>query len=140
MTRRELIAKCSSHIGAAHGCAETNQHEHYAQHMQQLLDLLIEELVGSPPGAPDGPYKAFNPEQVLEEIAIAIKHRTISDTHRWKIIYYHDRLTCVPTYISTPEQIILHEFTEKMVQKGFSLTYWNHLKANVVKLYKELNS
>ncbi|GAH34332.1 unnamed protein product, partial [marine sediment metagenome] len=36
-------------------------------------------------------------------------------------------------------QIILHEFTEKMVQKGFSLTYWNHLKAKVTKLYKELN-
>jgi len=55
MTRYELIVKCESHLGAAEGCNDNNDHEHYAEHMQQLLDLLIEELVGSAPGAPKPP-------------------------------------------------------------------------------------
>ncbi len=138
MNRYELIDKCQFHLGAAQGCANTGNHKHYAEHMQQLLDLLIKELVGSPPSPETPPCKTFNPEQVLEEIAIAIKHRTISHTHRWKIIYYHERLTCVPAYADVPSQIVLHEFTEKMVQDGFSTIYWNQLKQNVVKLYKEL--
>lgn len=137
MTRLELIAKCNIHMGAAHGCILTNQNEHYTQHMQQLLDLLIEELASRPPAARADKPKTFNPEQVLEEISIAIKHRTISHTHRWKIIFYDERLTCVPAYADVPEQIVLHEFTERMVHRGFSTIYWNQLKQNVIKLYKE---
>lgn len=82
--------------------------------------------------------QTMNPEKVLEEIAIAIKHRTISTIHRWNIVYYYGRITCVPTYVNVPEQIILHEFTEKMLNEGFSVVYWNQLKANVIKLYEEL--
>ena len=139
MTRQELIAKCSFLIGAADGCARTNQHEQYAEQMQLLLNLLIEELVGSPPKSADQPAGKFNPEQTLEEIAIAIKHRTISHTHRWKIIFYHERITCVPAYADVPSQIVLHEFTERMVHRGFTTTYWNQLKQNVIELYKELH-
>ncbi len=138
MTRDELIAQCNIHLGAAHGCHLTNQHEHYAEHMSALLDLLIEELVGSAPPGPPVPSKTFNPERVLTDIAIAIKHRTISYSHRWNIVYYHTRVTCVPTNVDVPSQIILHEFTDKMANDGFSAIYWNQLKANVIKLYKEL--
>lgn len=81
----------------------------------------------------------MNPEIVLNEIATAIKYRTISTTHRWCIVYYYDRITCVPSNFDAPVEIILGEFTEKMVQKGFSVIYWNQLKANVIKLYKELH-
>lgn len=81
----------------------------------------------------------MNPEPILEEVAIAIKHRTISTTHRWYIVYYHERITCVPSYVNVPPEIILHEFTEKMVQQGFSLTYWNQLTTNIIKLYEELH-
>jgi len=139
MNRYELIDKCQSHLGAAQDCANTNNHEHYAEHMQLLLDLLIEELVGSPPKPPVPHPPTFNPEQVLEEIAIAIKHRTISHSERWKIIYYRDRITCVPGYTDVPHQIILHEFTERMGQRGFSAIYWNQLKQNVTAFHKELH-
>ncbi len=139
MTRDELIAQCNLHLGAANGCALNNQHEHYAEHMQLLLDLLIEELVGSPPEAASRPPGKFNPEVILADIAIAIQHRTISHTHRWKIIHYHDRITCVPAYADVPSQIVLHEFTERMVHRGFTTIYWNQLKTNVIKLYKELH-
>jgi len=140
MTRDELIAKCNYHLGAATGAHQLNHHEHYAEHINNLLDLLLSELVGTAPQAPLKPAKHFNPEQVLQEISIAIKHRCISATHRWKIILYHERLTCVPSYTPVPEQITLHEFTERMVNNGFSVIYWNQLKQNVIKLYKELNS
>ncbi len=138
MTRDELIAKCYFHTGAAAGASELNHHDQYAEHMSTLLDLLIEELVGSPPAAEPKADKRFNPERVLEEIAIAIKHRTYSSSERWNIVYYHERLTCVPSYINVPPEIILNEFTEQMVQRGLSVIYWNGLKQNVVKLYKEL--
>lgn len=49
MNRYELIDKCQAHLGAAQGCANTNDHEHYAKHMAALLDLLMVELVGGAP-------------------------------------------------------------------------------------------
>lgn len=138
MNKYELIDKCRSKLNAAETRANANAHELYAQHMSSLLDLLIEELVGGPPATRPDESSAFNPEQVLQEIAIAIKHRTISHTHRWKIVYYHERLTCVPAYADVPQQIVLNEFTEQMVHHGLSVIYWNQLKQNVVKLYKEI--
>lgn len=81
----------------------------------------------------------MNPEKVLEEVATAIKHRTISYSFRWNIVYYHDRFCCVPTNVNVPPEIILGEFTEKMVQDGFTVAYWNQLKTNITKLYKELH-
>lgn len=140
MTREELIAKCYFHVGAAAGAQELNHHEDYAKHMSTLLDLLIEELIGPVPGPSADPSKPFNPERVLAEIALAIKYRTISHTHRWKIIFYHERITCVPAYADVPSQIVLHEFTERMTHRGFTTIYWNQLKTNVIKLYKELES
>lgn len=138
MTRQKLITAAARRLGTADGAERTGNLKEYTKQMRLLLDLLIKELVGSAPGKPYPPAKHFNPEQVLEEIAIAIKHRTISHTHRWKIVYYHTRLTCVPIEVEVPERIVLHEFTESMVHQGFSLAYWNHLKQNVIKLYKEL--
>ncbi len=139
MTEHEIIKAGREHLYNAGVNLNAGNHKQYCKHMSACLDLLIEELVGPPPKLPDSQTKNFNPEIILNEIAIAIKHRTISDTHRWKIIYYYDRITCVPTYVSTPEQIILHEFTDKMAKDGFSTIYWNQCKTNVIKLYKELH-
>lgn len=138
MNEYELIDTARGGLNHAENCMNNNNHLAYAEHMSALLDLLIEELIGQPPATKPAPCKPFNPEFILNEIAIAIKHRTISDTHRWKIIYYYTRITCVPTYVSTPNQIILHEFTEKMAIEGFSTIYWNQCKQNVIKLYREL--
>ncbi len=80
----------------------------------------------------------MNPEQTLTEVATAIKHRTISATERWHIVYYHTRICCVPSYENVPPEIILGEFTEKMVQGGFTIHEWDQLKTNVTKLYEEL--
>lgn len=82
--------------------------------------------------------QAMNPEKVLEEVAIAIKHRCISNTHRWYCVYYYGRICCVPSHVNVPPEIILCEFTENMVQKGFSVIQWNQCKQNIIKLYKEL--
>jgi len=139
MTRDELITKCTQHLGTAQGAHELNHHDRYAQEMSALLDLLIEELVGGAPAARTAPSKTFNPEHVLNDIAIAIKHRCVSNSATWYIIYYHCRICCVPANVKVPPEVILHTFTEAMVQEGFSIVYWNQLKANVTKLYKELN-
>lgn len=137
MTKHELIRAGRKHLYNAGVNLDANNHKQYSKHMQATLDLLLEKLVGGPPQARADKPSTFNPEQVLEEIAIAIKHRTISHTHRWKIIFYHERLTCVPAYADVPSQIVLHEFTERMVHRGFSVIYWNQLKQNVIKFYKE---
>lgn len=81
----------------------------------------------------------MNPELVLDEIATAIKHRCISTTDRWYIIYYYCRICCVPSYVDVPPEIVLGEFTGKMVDDGFTVVYWNQLKTNITKLYKELH-
>lgn len=140
MNHYSLIDQARETLNGAESALNNEQLETFAEQMQLLLDLLIEELVGSAPRPTATPSKTFNPEVVLNEIAIAIKHRTISHTHRWKIIYYHTRLTCVPIEANVPDKIVLHEFTENMVNNGFSVTYWNQLKQNVIKLYKELKS
>lgn len=138
MNEYELIDTVRQWLDAAETSRNNDQLEGYAKQMQLVLDLLLKELVDLPPKSADRPAGKFNPERVLEAIATAIKHRTISTTHRWYIVYYHTRLTCVPSYVNVPPEIILHEFTNKMIDKGFSIAYWNHLKAKVIELYKEL--
>lgn len=81
----------------------------------------------------------MNPEQLLKEVATAIKHRTISTTHRWHIVYYYNRITCVPSYVPVPPEIILSEFTEQQVQRGFTAGEWHDLKTKVTEFYKELH-
>ncbi|MBA7615435.1 hypothetical protein ES703_22716 [subsurface metagenome] len=43
MTREDLIAQCSIHLGAAHGCVLSNQPEHYVEHMSRLRELLNDQ-------------------------------------------------------------------------------------------------
>lgn len=81
----------------------------------------------------------MNPEQLLEEATTAIKHRTISSTHRWCLVYYYDRITCVPSCTYVPPEIIVAEFTDKMITDGFTALQWGTLKQNLVELYKELH-
>lgn len=81
----------------------------------------------------------MNPEKLLEEIATAIKHRTISTTFRWHIVYYDTRICCVPSNKNVPPEIIVGYFTEQMVQRGFTANQWNDLKTKIVKFYKELH-
>lgn len=82
----------------------------------------------------------MNPEKAIEEVATAIKHRTISKTHRWSIVYYYNRFTCVPSYVNVPPEIVITEFTEIMVQRGFTVEEWNDIQTNILELYKELES
>lgn len=81
----------------------------------------------------------MNPEKLLDEVATAIKHRCISSTGRWHIVYYYDRVCCVPSHENVPPKIILGEFTAKDVQEGFSVNQWDRLKTKLVELYKELH-
>ncbi len=81
----------------------------------------------------------MNPELQFNEVATAIKHRCISTTEGWHVIYYRDRICCVPSYEDVPPEIILTVFTEHQVQTGFTTQHLNNLKTNIVKLYKELH-
>ncbi len=81
----------------------------------------------------------MNPEQLLDEVAAAIKHRCTSTSHRWHIIYYYDRIICVPSFQNVPREVILGMFTEQQVKTGFTTEQWADLKTNAVKLYKELH-
>lgn len=81
----------------------------------------------------------MNPEKLLEEVANAIKHRCISTTHRWSVVYYHNRICCVPSYENFPPEIFIAEFNEQMVQDGFTTLQWETLKQNIIEIYKELH-
>ncbi len=81
----------------------------------------------------------MNPELQLNEVATAIKHRCISTTERWHIVYYHNRITCVPSYENVPPEIILAEFTEIMVERGFTVHEWHDIRNKIAWFYKELN-
>ncbi|GAH90283.1 unnamed protein product [marine sediment metagenome] len=80
----------------------------------------------------------MNPEQIIEDIEAAIKHRTITNTNRWYIIFYHNRICCVPTNASIPPEIILGQFTEAQAKNGFTTTDWNGIKEYAVHFFKEL--
>lgn len=55
MTRDELIAQCNIHLGAAHGCHLMNDHEHYAEHMSRLRELLNDQPELEAGGATETP-------------------------------------------------------------------------------------
>lgn len=140
MDRNQLITRARALLGAAQGCADNNQHEHYHAQLNSLIDLLLEELIGSPPNPPPPHPAKFNPEKVLVDVANAVRHRPIAITGRWKIIYYHTRICCVPVTCAVPDKIVLNTFTERMAREGFSAVYWHQTKMNVIALYKELES
>ena len=81
----------------------------------------------------------MNPEQLLDEVAAAIKHRTISTTHRWSVVYYYERITCIPSYTIVPPEIIIGEFTDEMARNGFTVQQWSDIKNRVILFYKELH-
>lgn len=140
MNEHEAIRAGREHLYNAKVELDAGNHEAYAKHMTAALDLLIEELVGAPPdpAAPQPPK--FNPEKVLVDVANAVRHRPISITERWKIIYYHTRICCVPMTCACPDNIVLNLFTERMALDGFTAVYWHQTKLNIIALYKELES
>ncbi|MBA7668458.1 hypothetical protein ES703_76570 [subsurface metagenome] len=80
----------------------------------------------------------MNPEQIIEDIETAIKHRCVSNSATWYIIFYHDRICCVPPSAQVPPEIILGQFTEGQASNGFTTTDWNGLKEYAVRFFKEL--
>lgn len=81
----------------------------------------------------------MNPKKLFEEVSCAIAHRCVSTTNHWHIVYYHDRICCVPTNENVPPEIILGKFTEQMAQAKPTLPWWNELETNFTKLYEELH-
>ncbi len=81
----------------------------------------------------------MNLESILLEVETAIKHRCISKTEQWHIVYYHTRICCVPAYEYVPPEIILCIFTEKDVRLGFTQKVWTELSTQIVRIYKELH-
>jgi len=80
----------------------------------------------------------MNPEEITENLKTAIKHRTISSTLCWNIVYYHNRICCVPSYQAIPPEIILGQFTEWQAENEFTPTDWDGLKEYAVHFFKEL--
>lgn len=79
-----------------------------------------------------------DPAKILEAITRAIEHRTISNTNCWYIIFYHDRICCVPTNVSCPPEIILGQFTEDQAQAGFTIRDSDRINEYAVRFFKEL--
>ncbi len=79
-----------------------------------------------------------DPEKILEAITRAIEHRTISNTNCWHIIFYHDRICCVPTNVSVPPEIALGQFTEDQAQAGFTTRERDGINEYAVHFFKEL--
>ena len=79
-----------------------------------------------------------DPKKILEAITRAIEHRTISNTLCWYIIFYHDRICCIPTNISCPPEIILGQFTEDQAQAGFTTKDRDGINEYAVHFFKEL--
>lgn len=81
----------------------------------------------------------MNPELILADIAIAIKHRTISTTHKWHIVFFEQRICCVPAYWAVPDNTILGTFSEQQTIDGFTVHEWENLKTRFIEISKELN-
>ncbi len=79
-----------------------------------------------------------DPEKILEAITRAIEHRTISNTNCWYLIFYHDRICCIPTNVSVPPDIILGQFTEDQAQAGFTTRDRDGINEYAVHFFKEL--
>ncbi|MBA7574340.1 hypothetical protein ES708_16145 [subsurface metagenome] len=77
-------------------------------------------------------------KDICKDITNAVKHRTISSTQCWHIVYYHGRICCVPTIFVVPPEIILGKFTDQEAQDGFTVYQWNQFKTQIALLYKEL--
>ncbi|GAH33206.1 unnamed protein product [marine sediment metagenome] len=80
----------------------------------------------------------MNPEQIIEDIDAAVKHRCVSNSATWYIIYYHDRICCVPSNAKVPPEIILGQFTEDQAQAGFTTRERDGINEYAVHFFKEL--
>jgi len=76
--------------------------------------------------------------EIIEMVTSAIKHRCVSNSATWYIIYYHRRICCVPTSVKVPPEIILGQFTEDQAENEFTPTDWDGLKEYAVHFFKEL--
>ncbi len=80
----------------------------------------------------------MNPEQILEGIESSIKHRCVSTSDTWYIIFYHNRICCVPTSAKVPPEIILGQFTENQAKNGFTPTDRSGINEYALHFFKEL--
>jgi len=87
--------------------------------------------------APKG-WLCADPTKIAEAITRAIEHRTISNTLCWYVIYYHDRICCVPSNVSIPPEIILGQFTEDQAHAGFTTSDRDGINEYAVHFFKEL--
>lgn len=79
-----------------------------------------------------------DPAKILEAITRAIEHRGISNTLCWYIIFYHNRICCVPTNVSVPPEIILGQFTEDQTESGLTARDRDGINEYAVHFFKEL--
>ncbi len=80
----------------------------------------------------------MTPELIIKRITRAIQHRTISNTLCWYIIFYHNRICCVPTNVSIPPEIILGQFTEDQAHAGFTTMERDGINEYATHFFKEL--
>ncbi len=87
--------------------------------------------------APKG-WLCADPKKILEAITRAIEHRTISKTNLWYIIFYHNRICCVPSNAKVPPEIILGQFTEDQAEAGLTIRDRDGINEYAVHFFKEL--
>ncbi|MBA7698174.1 hypothetical protein ES703_106849 [subsurface metagenome] len=80
----------------------------------------------------------MTPEFIIERLTRAIQHRCVSNSATWYIIYYHNRICCVPTNAKVPPEIILGQFTEDQAHAGFTTKARDGINEYAIHFFKEL--
>jgi len=74
------------------------------------------------------------PEDLLLGIPEAIHLRQPSITIAWNLVWDNDKVYCVPTKQTKPEQIFLMRINDKDCREGLTLVQWNRLNSKIAKI------
>jgi len=86
---------------------------------------------------PESEAQLKNPEQLLWEAAIALNEAKPSPVDKWFIVVRHHKIEAIPSFLATPEEIIIGKVSGYEKREGFTSLKWNHMKEKIHKIQVE---
>lgn len=79
----------------------------------------------------------MNPEQLLDQAAVAMSSCQISNSHTFTIGYEHGQIICVPTYKAAKLEIEFARFSAATIALGLSPKQWDTLSDKIANFYHQ---
>lgn len=76
---------------------------------------------------------AMNPEQLLNDVAEAIKKRPASTATRYWLIGIRGKFSCIPVAPGPPDCVILGTFNDNDLTKGLTCRQWAQVMSELAK-------